>query len=464
MTQSAAQTRTATAARSLPDGFTARADRLLAGCDAELALTYPGDSGTRQPVHTCYIPADLVGEDTPAEWGRAGLEAAEEAGGLKVLAGLAGVAPEDSDELITRVAAKLREEPIEDLRLDLEDGYGDRPDAEEDAAAAEAARTVARFAVNRHRGSSPAPAFAGIRFKCFEAPTRHRGLRSLDIFVTTLVREGGLAEAGVGSNGLPDGLILTLPKVSSVDQVRVMVEACRALEDSLGLPDGRLRFEIQMETAPMILGSEGTSPIPAMLRAGEGRVTSLHYGTYDYSASLGIAGKFQSLEHPAADHAKSIMQVAVAGTGVHLSDGSTNQLPVGDAEQRRESWALHSRLVRRSLERGFYQGWDLHAHQLPTRFITTYGFYRDAFADAARRLVTYAGRSVPGIEAADVADEPATARALAVYLLRGMLCGAVTEAEIRAAGLTPDTIREVAIPGTAAPSRPTPAVQTGDAR
>lgn len=464
MSPSASPTRTGAHSGSLPSGFAARADRLLAGTDAELSLLYPGETGTRQPVHTCYIPADLVTEDTPAEWGRAALEAAKRAGGLTVLAGWAGVDPETTEDLVARVAAKLREEPVEDLRLDLEDGFGDRPDAEEDAAAADAARTVARFALNRHHGSAPAPAFAGIRFKCFEAPTRRRGLRSLDIFVTTLVREGGLAEAGVGSNGLPDGLILTLPKVSSVEQVRVMVEACRALEDSLGLPNGRLRFEIQMETAPMILGPEGTCLIPAMLRAGEGRVTSLHYGTYDYSASLGIAGEFQSLEHPAADHAKSIMQVAVAGTGVRLSDGSTNRLPVGDANQRRESWTLHSRLVRRCLERGFYQGWDLHAHQLPTRFIATYGFYRRSFSDAARRLVTYAGRSVPGIEAADVADEPATARALAVYLLRGMLCGAVTEEEIRAAGLTPETVRSLAVPGAATPSGPDPAAQTGDAR
>lgn len=435
-------------AGSLPSGFGARADRLLAGTDADLSRFFPGDSGRRQPVHTCYVPADLVTESTPAEWGAAGLRAADDAGGLETLADLAGITGSGKQEIVDRVSEKLRHEPIEDLRLDLEDGFGDRPDDEEDAVAETAARTVARFALNRHRGSAPAPAFAGIRFKCFEASTRDRGLRSLDLFVSTLVREGGLAEAGVSSDGLPPGLVLTLPKVSGVEQVRVMVEAARALEDALDLPDGRLVFEIQMETAPMIMGLDGTCPIPAMLRAGEGRVTSLHYGTYDYSASLGISGEFQSLEHPAADHAKAIMQVAVAGTGVHLSDGSTNHLPVGDAAQRREAWALHSRLVRRSLERGIYQGWDLHSHHLPTRFLTNYAFYRESFADAGRRLVAYAGRSVPGIEAADVADEPATARALAVFVQRGLVCGALTENEVHAAGLAPDTIRSMAVPGS----------------
>lgn len=453
------------AARSLPAAFAARADQLLAGTDAELTRFFPGDSGTRQPVHTCYVPADLVTAETPQQWGRAALRAAEEAGGLEVLAELAGIAADHAGDVVARVAEKLRTEPIEDLRLDLEDGFGDRPDEEEDAAAAQAARTVAQFALNRHGATAPAPAFAGIRFKCFEAPTRARGLRSLDVFVTTLVREGGLAEAGVSPDGLPDGLVLTLPKVSTVEQVQVMVEACRVLEDTLRLPGGRLRFEIQMETAPMILGLDGTCPIPAMLRAAEGRVTSLHYGTYDYSASLGISGEFQSLEHPAADHAKEVMQVAVAGTGVHLSDGSTNQLPVGDSAQRRETWALHARLVRRSLERGYYQGWDLHAHHLPTRFLTNYGFYRGGLADAARRLVAYAGRSVPGIEAADVADEPATARALARYVLRGVLCGAVTEEELHAAGLDTAVVRSVAIPGAAATAPGADeALETGETR
>lgn len=441
---------------SLPSAFGQRAAALLAGTDADLERLYPGDDGSRQPVHTCYAPADLVTPDTPREWGEAALAAAEEAGGPEVLAELAGVEEHLRAEVVARTVRKLREEPVEDLRLDLEDGYGQRPDAEEDAAAVGAARTVAAMARSRHRGQAPQPAFAGIRFKCLEAATRERGLRTLDLFVTALVREGGLAAAGVAEDGLPPGLVLTLPKVSAVAQVEVMVEACRALEQALGLPGGRLRFEIQMETAPMIVGPDGTCPIPAMLRAGGGRVTALHYGTYDYSASLGVAAEFQSMEHPVADHAKQVMQVAVAGTGVRLSDGSTNRLPVGDPAQRREAWALHARLVRRSLERGLYQGWDLHAHQLPTRYLSTYAFYRRSFDAAAHRLKVYRSRSVPGIEAADVADEPATARALARFVHRGVLCGAVGAAELaEAAGLGERELAELAHP-EAALSAPTP--------
>ena len=108
-----------------------------------------------------------------------------------------------------------------------------------------------------------------------------------------------------------------------------------------------------------------------MVHASAGRCTGLHYGTYDYSAFCGIAAAHQSLDHPVADHAKAVMQAAAAGTGVRLSDGSTNVLPVGTPDEVAAAWANHLRLVRRSLARGYYQGWDLHPAQLPTRFAAT---------------------------------------------------------------------------------------------
>ncbi|WP_309126260.1 DUF6986 family protein, partial [Kocuria sp.] len=326
----------------LGTAFQQSADEKLRGTDALLARAYPGDPGTRQPVHTVYVPADAFRPDLPRQWGRRALEAV--AGpGIRGLA--AAVAPAGLDGALVgpvaeAVERKLATEPIEDLRIDFEDGFGDRGDDVEDEHALRTARDVAR-AVRE----ATAPPFVGIRFKCFEAPTRARGLRTLDLFLTTLVREGGLKEAGHSPDGLPRGLVLTLPKVSTLEQVQVMAEACERLEEGLGLGPGRLRFEVQMETAPMILGPDGTCPIPAMLHRTGGRVEALHYGTYDYSDSLQVAAAYQSMEHPAADHAKAVMQVAVAGTGVRLSDGSTNVLPTGDEEQRRAAWALHARLV-----------------------------------------------------------------------------------------------------------------------
>ena len=434
--------------RTLGRAFQQRAAERLTGTDELLQRAYPGDPGTRQPVHTVYLPADIFTPETAQQWGARAAEAVAGLGVGVLAARIApeGAAPELVDQVARAVERKLASEPIEDLRLDFEDGFGDRGDQEEDEWSVRAARTVAQ-AVRE----GTAPPYIGIRFKCFEAPTRDRGLRTLDLFLTTLVREGGLRESGHSEDGLPRGLVLTLPKVSTLEQVEVMVEACEQLEAGLGLPAGRLRFEVQMETAPMILGTDGTCPIPAMLHRTNGRVEALHYGTYDYSDSLQIAAQYQSMEHPAADHAKAVMQVAVAGTGVRLSDGSTNILPTGDEQQRLGSWQLHARLVRRSLERGFYQGWDLHAHQLPTRFLATYFFYRQGFAAAALRLKNY----VHGIES-EIMDEPATARALARFVHRGVLCGAISGEELEeSAGIGEQELFALAHPKAAAPATST---------
>lgn len=392
------------------DADRAAIDAQLGDTDRLLAAGYPGDRGERQPVHTVYVPADRFTPDLAANWGAQAQDAVNAHGGLDALCATLGLQGELAGDVAARVSGKLDREPIEDLRLDFEDGYGDRGDDVEDADARGAARGVAEMVA-----TGAAPPFIGIRFKCFEAPTRGRALRTLDLFLGELLRIGDL----------PDGLRLTLPKVSTVAQVEAMVFACERLEEAHGLPAGRLRFEVQMETPQLILAADGTVPVARLLHHAGGRVSALHYGTYDYSASLGITAAYQSMEHPAADFAKQVMQVAVAGTGVTLSDGSTNVIPVGEPAAVETAWALHARLVRRSLERGFYQGWDLHAAQLPTRFIATYAFYREGLPAAALRLRNYLQRTESGIM-----DEPATARALAGFVVRGVACGAVSETEV----------------------------------
>src|SRR5215470_11136973 len=173
-----------------------------------------------------------------------------------------------------------------------------------------------------------------------------------------------------------------------------------------------------------------------MIEAAEGRCTGLHYGTYDYSAATGVAAAYQSLDHPVADHAKAVMQVAAAGTGVRLSDGSSNVLPVGTRKEVIAAWRLHARLVRRSLERGFYQGWDLHPGQLVSRYAATYAFYCEGLPAACDRLRTSEARSTSGLE------EPATIRALADFLSRAVHCGALTEGDLNdRTGLTVGALR-----------------------
>ena len=371
-------------------------DERLGAVDAALAAHFPGERAGRQPVHTVYVPADRFHAGLVGEYGVAAtqvVDAHEEA-----LLGLLG----GDRDLLDRVRDKLAREPVEDLRIDVEDGYGTRPDDEEDADVRRAAQAL-RSAIDADKG--------------FEAPTRARGVRSLVLFLGALVADGPL----------PAGFVVTLPKVTAVEQVEALVHTLGRLEGALGLGERALRFEIQVETPQSILGPDGTALVALMVHAAGGRCTGLHYGTYDYSAYCGVAAAHQSLEHPVADHAKAVMQAAAAGTGVRLSDGSTNVLPVGGADQVEAAWANHLRLVRRSLERGYYQGWDLHPAQLPTRFAATFGFYRDGLATATARLRTYVEHRDSG-----VLDEPATARALADFLLRGLDCGALSEDEVAA--------------------------------
>ena len=381
---------------ALPENVYAELDRRLAPVDEARARAYPGERPGRQPVHTCYVPADAVVPGLARSWGDAALAALDEHG-LPDL----GLDPALVEQVLPRVRAKLAGEPVEDLRVDAEDGYRGAPADEDDdvvraatAAAAEALPSV------------------GVRAKSLEGPTRRRGVRSLDLFLGTL---------GTGGPA-----VVTLPKVTDVEQVRAFLPVLDALEEAHGVETS---LELQIETPQAVLGPDGTATLARMVHAAGPRLIGLHYGTYDYSAALGIAAAHQSSDHPAADAAKQAMQVAVAGTGARAVDGSTNVLPVGSRDDVHAAWRLHAGLVRRALERGFYQGWDLHPAQLVTRYVATYAFFRAALPAAVARLAAYLDRVEGG-----VLDEPATARALAGVVLRGLDCGAVDESEILAIG------------------------------
>jgi len=405
-------------ARLDPAVYAALDDR-LADVDAALRARYPGETPGRQPVHTVYVPADRITADLMPTWGAAALAALD----------AHPPAPYPA-ELDRRVRAKLAREPVEDLRIDVEDGYGVRDDATEDADLRAAAR-----ALTEARAAGVGPPRVGVRIKSLEAATRRRAVRSLDLFLDACA-------------GPPDGFVVTLPKVSHPAQVAAMVDVCGRLEQAYGLLDGALRFEIQIETPAAVLAGDGTATVARLIGESAGRCAGLHFGTYDYGTACGVAADYLSMDHPSSDHAKAVMQVAAAGTGVPLSDGSTNILPVGDTETVQSAWQRHAGLVRRSLERGFYQGWDLHPHQLPTRFAATYAFYRAGRAQTVRRLDAYLARRSGGI-----LDEPATARALARFLLRGLDCGAVDPAD---AGFDRTVLTTLAGPGA------TEAVPTDD--
>ena len=377
-------------------------EELLAPVDDDLAAHYPGDRTDPQPVHTVYVSAADVDEQTPQSWGDEALRIADAASG--VFGELA------DDDVVGIVLERLRTNPIEDLRIDLEDGYGWRPDATENADARRAGETLAAWTRQRPH----APRSAGVRAKGLGVVERSRGLRTLELVLD-------------GAGGIPDGFVFTVPKLRDVRQVDAVNLLCAEFERVHGVPAGSLRYELQIEIPQAILGSDGRATVAEAVHRGAPRLSGLHYGTYDYSAACGIVSAQQSLAHPVADHAKNVMQAAAAQTGVWLSDGSTQVMPTGDDAQVAAALLRHHSLVLRSLERGYYQGWDMHPGHLITRWAAVTGFFRSAMPTAVNRLQSYFERS-----GGDVVDEPATAMSLALVVGRGLAAGAFTEDEVTA--------------------------------
>jgi hypothetical protein len=414
--------------RSLTPELTREIWARLARANADFAARYPGDSPERQPVHTVYGGAHLFRSDTAPRMGtlaRAALEKnAPDAVTFASVLGLPGAHAGDVHALVSK---KLETEPVEDFRIDFEDGYGNRPNEEEDGHAESAAREVANG-----RDGGTLPPFIGIRIKPFTEELRERSVRTLDVFLTTLL-EGGAP--------LPPGFRVTLPKVTRTEQPAALADLLALLETRLSLPEGSLVFEIMVETPQSILDAEGRVILPLLVSAGRGRCVSAHFGTYDYTAGLNITAAHQQMTHPACDFAKHVMQVSLAGTGVTLSDGATNVMPVGERASVHRAWRLHYEHVRHSLEGAFYQGWDLHPAQLPTRYAAVYTFFLESAGAAKERLTNFVAKAAQATLVGDVFDDAATGQGLLNFFLRGISCGAIAEADALATGLTLDELR-----------------------
>ncbi|HKO42936.1 MAG TPA: hypothetical protein VJU84_06595 [Pyrinomonadaceae bacterium] len=441
---------------------------------------YPGETGQRQPVHTVYGGAHLFKSDSAERLGglarrsldqfapnfltfakAIGLPGAEELPSsldedeklaALIEANLDGVRLENKSawlahSIYSRVNDKLKREPVEDFRIDFEDGYGNRPDEEEDGHAASAAKEVAIGLQNK-----TLPPFVGIRIKPFNEELRVRSMRTLDIFVSTLLQET--------NEELPPNFVVTLPKITVPEQAGALADIFDSLEQHTGLAGGSLKMEMMIETTQSIISSRGEINLPLMLDATRGRCVAAHFGTYDYTASCSITAAHQHMMHPACDFAKHMMQVSFAGTGIWLSDGATNIMPVAPhrfteggapltAEQIAENrevvhraWKLHFDHIQHSLVGGFYQGWDLHPAQLPTRYAAVYSFFLQSLDAASERLRNFVDKAAKATLVGDVFDDAATGQGLLNYFLRALNCGALTEEEaVELSGLTVAELR-----------------------
>jgi len=366
-----------------------------------------------QPLQTLYVAADRVTATTAVEFGAEALRLLDEhAPDAASFESAFGVDAPVAERTRVRVRAKLERAPVEDLRVDFEDGYGARPDDEEDRHAEATAR-----AVRAARADETAPPSFGLRVKSFADGAEGRSLRTLDTFLTTLTERAAL----------PDGFVVTFPKVTTAEQVAAFAAALERLEAGLGLAERSLRFEVQVETPRSVIGPDGSVAAPAILEAAGGRLTAMHFGVFDYTASLGLMPWEQRLDYPANDFARHALQVALAGTGVRISDGSSNVVPASDrTEDVHAVWRVHADHVRHSLRHGFYQGWDLHAAHLASRYAAVYGWLLPHLDDAMSRVRAWRRQ----VEAPGVLDEPATLSSLLRYLRFAVSSGAVDEAEI----------------------------------
>ena len=460
---------------SLSDAFLTELIGPLRQANEEFSRHYPGETGRRQPVHTVYGGAHLFKSDSAPRLGSLARRSLDQfAPDFLTFAraiDLPGASelPETVDEanelvsflrnepeqarkenkvawlaytIYRRVTEKLQREPVEDFRIDFEDGYGNRPDDEEDGHAVSAAGEAAEGGKN-----GTLPPFIGIRIKPFNEELCARSFRTLDIFVSTLVERNG--------GQLPENFVVTLPKITIPEQVSTLAALLAQLEKQLSLEDGSLKFEMMIETTQSIINHRGEINLPLLLAAGEGRCVAAHFGTYDYTAGCNITAAHQHMLHAACDFAKHMMQVSFAGTGIWLSDGATNIMPVAphrfveggppltqeQIEENKEvvhrAWRLHYNHIQHSLTNAFYQGWDLHPAQLPTRYAAVYAFFLESLEAASERLKNFVEKAAKATLVGDVFDDAATGQGLLNYFLRAINCGAITEAEaIQLSGLT----------------------------
>lgn len=419
----------------------------LRRANEQFSQHYSGETGRRQPVHTVYGGAHLFKSDSAQRLGAVARRSLEEfAPDAATFAKAVGLKETLAGRIYQRVTEKLQREPVEDFRIDFEDGYGNRPDAEEDGHAASAAAEVAAG-----RKNNTLPPFIGIRIKPFNEELRARSFRTLEIFVSSLVKQTG--------GQLPDNFVVTLPKITIPEQVAALVALLSELEKQTGLAAGSLKFEMMIETTQSIINHNGQLSLPLLLAAGEGRCVAAHFGTYDYTAGCNITAAHQHMLHPACDFAKHMMQVSFAGTGIWLSDGATNIMPVAphrraegesltkeQMDENREvvhrAWKLHYDHIQHSLVNAFYQGWDLHPAQLPTRYAAVYSFFLDSLDAASDRLKNFVEKAAKATLVGDVFDDAATGQGLLNYFLRAINCGALAEAEaVERSGLTLPELR-----------------------
>lgn len=421
-------------------------------------------SAFRSPVHVVYGGANLFKAKTPAKLGEIALKSlgkyapnfAEFARAMwlsgaetlpvydeairdleeRLKEGLEKIKTENSAAyfawtIYNRTIEKLKREPVEDFRIDFEDGYGFRADAEEDAHCISASDELAKSF--REKSITP---FCGFRVKSFQHETYKRAVRTLDLFLTNFLEKTG--------GKLPENFVVTLPKITRQVEVETLSKLLTEFEKKNNLEHGAIEIEIMIETPQSIVSETGEIALRKLVEAGRGRVNSAHFGAYDYTASFGISGVHQHLQHEACNFARQMMQTSLAPLNIRLSDSVTTEMPIpiykGEnltKEQNSENfravhaaWRKHFNNVDNSLINGFYQSWDLHPAQLVARYAAVYAFFLESKDAQSKRLKGFIEKATQANLTGNTFDDAASAQGLLNFFMRALNCGAMTEKEV----------------------------------
>jgi len=457
----------------LSDEKTSGILKLLAGANRSFEENYPGKSLRRQPVQTFYEGAHLFKAESAKNFALlANKSLTDFAPDFVSFANALGLKDADSlpdnnaaiDALLTeiqnngidpknsavwlawrvyaQVKKKLEREAVEDLRLDYEDGFGIHPDEKEDAVAVQGAKEVADG-----MKQNILPQFIGIRIKPFNSEFVERSVRTLNIFVSTLLEETG----GV----LPDNFVVTLPKVEIPEQAAALVKVFEVLEADSVLNSGELKMEIMIETTQSVFNADGEVTARKIANAAGHRCVGAHFGTYDYTASCDLIAAYQTMDNEVCDFARQVMKVAFGGSGIFLSDGATNIIPLAphhgenlsalqiseNLESIHRSWKLSYGHIRHSLANAFYQGWDLHPAQLPVRYAANAAFFLEQLQVSTGRLRNLVEQASSATVSGDVFDDAATGQGLLNYFFRALNSGAIDPEDVESAGVTVEEVQ-----------------------
>jgi hypothetical protein len=403
---------------------------------------------SRSPVHVVYGGAHLFNSSTPQKLGRIALATLDRyAASSSEFASAIGLTKDESAEftetVYQRTLHKLQNEPVEDFRIDFEDGYGFRINEEEDAHSVSGANELASSFLD---GSITA--FSGFRIKPLAPETYERSVRTLNVFLKTFLERT--------SGRLPENFVVTLPKITNKDEVKILAKLLDEIEENAGLEQGKIGVELMIETPQGVIDYKGRIAPPRLVKAADGRCRSVHFGAYDFTSLLGIAATHQSISHESCNFARQAMLVSLSPLGIRLSDSVTTEMPVpphkGDPlsedqlKQNREvvhsAWKTHFTNVTRSMINGFYQSWDLHPNQLPSRYAAVYSFFLSSLKRQGERLRGFIEKSTQATLTGNVFDDAASAQGIVNFFRRGIDCGAFSAEEAEtASGLTSDEIR-----------------------